>query len=56
MRQPNFIDFRLIYSSEELSSAGFNHYLLGKGFSKKISSNSISKPKLNCVIAALDTT
>lgn len=37
MRQPNFIDFRLIYSSEELSSAGFNHYLLGKGFSKKAS-------------------
>ena len=37
MRQPNFIDFRLIYSSEELSSAGFNHYLLGKGFSKTTS-------------------
>ena len=37
MRHPNFIDFRLIYSSEELSSAGFNHYRLGNGISKKTS-------------------
>ena len=31
MNQPNFIDFRLIYSHIELSSAGFNSYILGKG-------------------------
>lgn len=31
MNQPNFIDFRLIYSHDELSSAGFNSYILGKG-------------------------
>lgn len=31
MNQANFIDFRLIYSHDELSAAGFNSYILGKG-------------------------
>ena len=31
MRTPNFIDFRLIYSHDELNQAGFNSYVLGKG-------------------------
>ena len=31
MRTPNFLDFRLIYTKEALNSAGFNHYILGKG-------------------------
>ena len=33
MRTPNFIDFRLIYSHDELNQAGFNSYVLGKGIS-----------------------
>ena len=33
MRTPNFIDFRLIYSHNELNQAGFNSYVLGKGIS-----------------------
>ena len=31
MNQANFIDFRLIYSHDELSAAGFNSYILGRG-------------------------
>ena len=34
MNQANFIDFRLIYSHDELNSAGFNSYILGKGHNR----------------------
>ena len=40
LNQPNFVDFRLIYSQAELTSAGFNSYILGKGhhMGQKVSS------------------
>ena len=34
MKTPNFADFRLLYTHEELQSAGFNAYILGKGIKK----------------------
>ena len=33
MRRHNFVDFRLLYTHDELSKAGFNSYVLGNGFS-----------------------
>ena len=35
MKTPNFVDFRLIYTHDELNIAGFDSYLLGKGIQKK---------------------
>ena len=39
MRDPNFIDFRLIYTKSELLNAGFSPYILGQGLDTTSSLN-----------------